>query len=348
MPTLWLAGTRTLLPVKSSTHMKQVGFILIKIALTAAVMLAVASTFDFRTALQLLTTLSWSTIAACVTIQLCQCWIAGARLQTVMSLAGSTLPTAALTKITLQSVFFNQAFVSFIGGDAYRIWRIHAAGIPMAQATSAIILDRILGVFGNHLALVVLLPWVIPHVDSEGVRFALLLLAAGGTAGIALVLALGLAARRMVLRSLLPKSWRTNRLATTLLEFATIGRYVLENPRSNIKIGSLSVLLALMNCFLFYLILRNLEVSTNLALHCTLLVPAVLEIALLPVSVAGWGLREGVAIISFGAVGLQPGTGLATSAAFGFISLAVGLVGGLLWLTDRPPRRPTSQGPSQV
>lgn len=318
--------------------MKQVGFILVKIALTAAVMLAVVSTFDFRAALQLLTTLSWSTIATCMAIQLCQCWIAGARLQTVMSLAGSTLPTAALTKITLQSVFFNQAFVSFIGGDAYRIWRIHAASVPLAQATSAIVLDRILGVFGNHLAFIVLLPWVIPYVEGEGVRFGLLLLAAGGTAGIALVLTLGLAARRMVLLSLLPTSWRRNRLATTLLEFSTIGRHVLENPRSNLKIVSLSVLLALMNCLIFHAILRNLGIPTNLALHCALLVPAVLEIALLPVSVAGWGLREGVAVISFAAVGLQPEIGLATSAAFGFISLAVGLAGGLLWLADRPPR----------
>ena len=55
---------------------------------------------------------------------------------------------------------------------------------------------------------------------------------------------------------------------------------------------------------------------------------------MLPVSIAGWGVREGVAILAFSSFGVTSTVALGASLMFGLIGLAVGLVGGLLWLID--------------
>ena len=71
------------------------------------------------------------------------------------------------------------------------------------------------------------------------------------------------------------------------------------------------------------------------AIGCTFLsVPAVLEIATLPISFAGWGVREGAAIVAFGTFGLPAHQALAASVAYGLAVFAASLLGAL-WLGDR-------------
>jgi hypothetical protein len=60
-----------------------------------------------------------------------------------------------------------------------------------------------------------------------------------------------------------------------------------------------------------------------------------MEIAMLPISLAGWGLREGAAVVAFGALGLPADQALGASIAFGLTLAAVSMLGGILWLVDR-------------
>jgi hypothetical protein len=61
------------------------------------------------------------------------------------------------------------------------------------------------------------------------------------------------------------------------------------------------------------------------------LVPPVLLAMLVPLSVAGWGIREGTAALVRGLVGLPPAQGVAVSMAYGLLVLLASLP-GLLWL----------------
>jgi hypothetical protein len=72
------------------------------------------------------------------------------------------------------------------------------------------------------------------------------------------------------------------------------------------------------------------------------LVPLALVVLLgaaVPVNLAGWGPREGVAVWTFGAAGLGSGTGLTTSVVFGVLVVVAGLPGlaVLLWDAARRP-----------
>ena len=57
------------------------------------------------------------------------------------------------------------------------------------------------------------------------------------------------------------------------------------------------------------------------------LVPPILLTMLIPVSVAGWGIREGASAVLWGAVGLTPEDGVAISVSYGLLVLVASLPG---------------------
>jgi uncharacterized membrane protein YbhN (UPF0104 family) len=62
------------------------------------------------------------------------------------------------------------------------------------------------------------------------------------------------------------------------------------------------------------------------------LVPPVMLITMLPISIAGWGVREATMGLAFGYAGLMTSEGVNISLLYGAVSFIVGLVGGLVWI----------------
>jgi hypothetical protein len=67
-------------------------------------------------------------------------------------------------------------------------------------------------------------------------------------------------------------------------------------------------------------------------------VPPVIFVSMLPVSIGGWGVREGAMVVALGLTGIQPTDALLISVAYGLMMALVGLTGGLLWLAGIPGR----------
>ncbi|ROT98098.1 lysylphosphatidylglycerol synthase transmembrane domain-containing protein [Histidinibacterium lentulum] len=69
-------------------------------------------------------------------------------------------------------------------------------------------------------------------------------------------------------------------------------------------------------------------------------VPLILVTMILPVSVGGWGVREGAAAALWPTLGAAAEAGIAASVVFGFVILAASLpgLGALLWPAQAPPR----------
>jgi len=67
---------------------------------------------------------------------------------------------------------------------------------------------------------------------------------------------------------------------------------------------------------------------------CMVLMPPVLLMMTLPISIAGWGVREQAMVAAFALVNV-PGEGaLALSIMFGLVGLVSGLPGGIVWLVS--------------
>jgi uncharacterized membrane protein YbhN (UPF0104 family) len=124
-------------------------------------------------------------------------------------------------------------------------------------------------------------------------------------------------------------------LATLLVEASSVGRHFFDQYSQLVRVLLVSGFIAVANAIMFAVVLIGMGVDAKLAFGCALLVPAVMEIAMLPISIAGWGVREGASIVAFGTLGLPPHNALGASVAFGLIVAAVSLIGGILWAGDR-------------
>jgi glycosyltransferase 2 family protein len=307
---------------------------LLKAVFTIAILCAIVAKVDFRQIFETLQLITPVSILVGLLLAFLQSGVLALRLSLMIELYQRRIPLWDSVRVTLESAFFSQTFVSFLGGDALRVWRIRRCGLPLSQAASAIVLDRLIGVTVNHIFLLAALPWLLAEISDHAIRVGLIVLAAAGVAGFAFMLILGACYREAGEVGRFPDRIRTTTMGRLALELAGVGRHFLHPGPKLLSAALASLVVTLINSLIFFVLLSGWGMTTGAALGCALLTPAVMEIAMLPISIAGWGVREGVAIIAFSGFGVPSTVALGSSLLFGLIVLTVGLVGGILWLVD--------------
>lgn len=315
--------------------MKNAVIFSIKLAVTAGILFAIAYKLDIRTVLSAISGLSVYGIIAALLFILLQILVSAVRLSLIVRLYGQNLSVRETFRITLEGLFFAQTFISFLGSDSVRVWRLHRQGATLSEAAAAITLDRLLGIIVNHAALLASLPFAFSVISDQRARLALSVLAIAGVAGVAVVIILGMLRGRTGASEQLMKRLKSTAVLHVLLEMASVGVHLMR-LRSELVWGAvMSVAIVLLNCAIFFAILSAWAVPPLTAFKCAILVPAVLEIAMLPISIAGWGIREGIVIFAFGLLGVAAPIAFGTSLVYALLLLGVGLIGGALWLLDR-------------
>jgi uncharacterized membrane protein YbhN (UPF0104 family) len=85
---------------------------------------------------------------------------------------------------------------------------------------------------------------------------------------------------------------------------------------------------------MFFLLSIGLGVSISAAEAITFF-PTVFLLSMMPLTIAGWGVREAVVITALKLLGVPPTASIALGISFGVCMLAVGIPGALLWMIDR-------------
>jgi len=305
---------------------------LLKVAFSFAILYVIVAKSNLREILTTLQLIAPVSVLIAAMLAVLQTGCAAARLSVIVELYKRRLPLGDSFRLTLESAFFSQTFVSFLGGDALRIWRIRRCGMPLRQAASAVVLDRLVGIVVNHAFLLVALPWLLIEVSDHAIRIVLIVLAATGVGGFACILLLGAFYGPP---SRLASRLEGSRIGALISELAAVGRHFLPPGAQLLTAASISFIIALINSLIFFVLLLGWGVAPLAAVGCALLVPAVLEIAMLPISIAGWGVREGVTMIAFSGFGVSSNVAFGSSIVFASMALTLGLIGGLLWLVDR-------------
>jgi uncharacterized membrane protein YbhN (UPF0104 family) len=220
-------------------------------------------------------------------------------------------PARALSEYYL-ATFINQVLPGGVLGDAWRAQRHARRSGETGIAWRAVILERASGqIVVVGLALAVLAgfgPWARP----DGGWLVL---------GLALVLVLGgvfWAARRV------HHGW-----PAWIRPFLTDARRaLLKADVWPIQLIS-SLLIVLSYLLVFAAGARGLGVTLSLWQLMVMALPVLLAM-LIPISVAGWGVREGAAGLVWIAVGLPPEQGVAASLAYGVLVLLGSLPGALM------------------
>ena len=304
------------------------GLFVFKLALTAFAAWFVVTRVDLSDAISTLSRIDLLFVSAAVICALAQIWLASERFVFVTGMVGSRVRQGDAMRITFIGAFFSQAFATFVSGDLMRVWLLARHGPGYRASAAAVLIDRVFGIAALMVLILVgspLLFDVLPSLDMRASVAAVTAAFIGMIGGfIALGWLLEPARRRWPLLSSPRFAW--------LADFAGAARYVLAAPAKTVCALLLGLAVHLLSVASIYLLFRGLG-TTVAAVSCFLFVPFVMLIAMLPLSFAGWGLREGAMVAAFGTAGVASEVTLVVSITFGLVILAVSLPGLALWLT---------------
>lgn len=293
---------------------------LLKIAISLALIAIVLRAFDVRGVVSHFAKVDAATLVLVIAIALSIALLHTARWIAVIRATGAELDFKTALQVVLIGHFFNQALPSSVGGDAVRIWCAYRAGLSFGAAANTVIIDRALTLVSLLLLTAAGLPWLFEIVADPVARWALSTVLIAGIAGFGAFLAL----------KRLPEVIARWRVMRALLGLAALGRIVVFSARLALATVLLSAV-SFIGCSLIVFYLAN-AMQLHITLRdCILLVPPVILVSVVPISIAGWGVREGAMVVAFGFISVPASAAFAVSVLFGLTLAAASLPGSLLW-----------------
>lgn len=217
--------------------------------------------------------------------------------------------------------FFNQILPSSIGGDAVRIWRAYRLGLGAVAAVHSVMLDRLSAL----LALVIMaglgLPVIFSLLGENPERWGVPVLVVGGLSAFSILFLFDRIPGRFMAR------WPMKAIA----QLSADARRVMLRPVNAVPIIIISLGIHVGVALTVFIIAQAMGLTVG-ALDCMVLVPPVILFSMVPISIAGWGLREGAMVTAFAFVGVGYEEAFALSVLFGLVIMATGVPGGIIWL----------------
>jgi uncharacterized membrane protein YbhN (UPF0104 family) len=231
------------------------------------------------------------------------------------------------------ATFLNQLLPGGVMGDVSRAWR-HGRAVPEMAPSGAVPTRALLpaGALGPATRAVILERASGQAVMAVGAVLALLALPVavamrGRTLALAAAGVIGVIGAALVLKRarIAPSLWRD--LHAALLARDVI---VVQLVTSAVVLGTYIAM--------FLAAARAVGVTTPFPVLIPL-VPPVLLSMLIPITVAGWGVREAAAAGLWSALGMSAADGVAASAAYGLLVLASTLPGAVVLISAGRGRR---------
>lgn len=246
------------------------------------------------------------------------------RWRIVLTALEATLSFGHALAIYFIGFFFNQALPSSFGGDAVRVYKAYKDGLTLSCAINSVMLERVVTTLGLVLLVVVATPFFLDRVGAQQAAWivpAVGVLGVGGVVGLLVLMFLD----RM------PSQISHWRLIRGMAMLASDTRRVFLSPLHATKSLGWSLIGHVNVAYMTYLM--GLSIGLDITwLDCMVLIPPVLLIMALPISIAGWGVREQAMVTAFALIGVPNEGALVLSIMFGLMSLLYGLPGGVVWM----------------
>jgi glycosyltransferase 2 family protein len=294
----------------------------LKILVSAALLYLALRKVDFHELASRFDVASLGWIALAIAVTFLQIFLGVLRWREVSAECGAPLALTQATRYNLIGAFFNQTLPSSIGGDAVRLWLVARAGAGWRAATYSIFVDRAIGLVALAIVIVASLPWSYRLISDPHGRTALLLVDVAALAG-----GLGFLLLGRLDWPWLKRWWGTHHLHAC----AVIANRVIFSPTRGPKVAVLSLLVHVLTVVIAWCVVRSIAAPVLFG-QVFQLVPPVMLITMMPISIAGWGVREATMGLAFGYAGLLANEGVNVSLLFGAVSFIVGAFGGLVWI----------------
>lgn len=279
--------------------------------------------------------LGW--LALAIAVMLLQIFLGVLRWQDVSEECGAPLRLGQAMRFNVIGTFFNQTLPSSIGGDAVRLWLVARGGAGWRAATYSIFVDRAIGLVALAVVIAATLPWSYRLItDPHGWTALLLLDLAALAAGFGFLVI-----------GILPWPWLKRWWATHHVHAcAVIANKVLFSRQHGLRVAVLSLVIHVVTAVIGWCVAQSIAAPVTFG-EVLQLVPPVMLITMVPISIAGWGVREATMGLAFGYAGLAANEGVNISLLFGAVSFLVGIFGGLLWILS-PEKAAQGTAPIEV
>ncbi len=295
---------------------------IIKLILTIVMFYVLFQYIDFKNLVDILARSHGGTIAIALLLQLASTYLAAYRWRLIMKLLVFNESVSYYVKSYFKGTFFNQVLPSSIGGDAVRIIDLTQKGYDKKDAVYGVFVDRIVGLVGL-LVLNLLATIIFYGTFSEDFSLLIILITIGGISGFALLFHLeriAFLANYKFLNLFHRLAKRLNKLyANRTLLYLHIAVSVGVHLLSILTIYALALSIDFHMSFQIFLIA----------------VPPVFLLTIIPVSLAGWGIREGAMVGIFMLVGADETKVLAMSILYGLLLIISSLPGSYFWVKSK-------------
>ena len=295
--------------------------ILLKVIVSLGLITLLVNQVDFNKIVNILKNVDIAMIVYALILLIIQVFIATTRWQYVLKCQKIMLDYKNTLQILWSGLFFNQAMPSSVGGDVIRGYYLKKQGMTLGRATLGVLIDRLFGMIGLVLLVLASLPLLFELVDDPIARTGVLFIAVG----------ISLALLFIFFTDKLPGNFSHFKIIKGLYSLSREGRHCISN---GVIILLISILIHLISVIVVMIIATGLGINVEWS-GFLLIIPLVTLMMVIPISIAGWGVREGVMVVGFGYLGVAPEAALALSILYGLLMLVVALPGGIVWVLKR-------------
>jgi len=311
----------------------------IKLVLTLGMVAVILWQVDPSTILNRFIMLSPVTMLTCLLMAVVQILMLSYRWMLVTHVTQLRIPFSELLRCTFASQFFSQGLPASVGGDALRIWWVSRIGAPVLLATQNVLLDRLSGLFALLMVNLVSLPVVFALIGGSSLIVSIMVTVAMAFAAILVSASrfgrrLTIVVFSIVQRVTGREDWGRGPMHWLLGLQRAAGKLFLFRQGSVVMFWGLLIHLATIG---LCVVIANGAGIPLTPLGALAVVPGVLLLSYLPISVGGWGVREGGMALALGLVGVPPSDAVFVGLALGAVGLIAALLGALVWLVSPMP-----------
>jgi len=267
----------------------------------------------------------WPVVAFVILVLASSVLVVTPRWTVILTALGYRLRWSKLVGSVFLGILFNQLLPTIVGGDVLRALRVRSLGVPLDVSIHSVLLDRATGVLVSLVGAAALLPFAHPHTGQTTLRWIIGVAAVIGISGCVVLWGLG--------HVRILKIPFVGRMQRELISLGRSASALAGNPSAAAAVFLLACANQSLPIVAIWLLAGDLLVSLPLVDIAFITFVASLA-ATLPISVAGWGIREGALVFLFGLYGVQPQTAFTISVLYG-ASLAISAAPGALVLLRR-------------
>jgi len=295
--------------------------ILLKVVVSLGLIMFLISQVDFKEIVSILKNVDIAMLTYALILLIIQVFIATTRWQLVLKCQKIELDYKKTLQIFWSGLFFNQAMPSSVGGDVIRGYYLKKQGMTLGRATLGVLIDRLFGIVGLVLLVLASLPLLFELVNDPIARTGILFIAFGILFALIFIFFI----------DKLPVDFSHLKIIRGFYYLSQGGRHCISARYNGLIILVISILIHLIS------VVAVITIATGLGINIEwsgflLMIPLVTLIMVVPISIAGWGVREGVMVVGFGYLGVVSEAALALSILYGLSILLVALPGGIVWM----------------